>query len=117
MPTELDVLHGLTFQTAEMVAKLADLARESEQKVGRSDPIGRAAVQQLSTAVEELRVANEHLQGQIDQLTAAEKHVAAANAAVEEFSDVVPVATLWTDEAGHICRANEAAARLLNSTK
>src|SRR5947208_547973 len=100
-----------------MVAKLADLARQSEQKVGKSDPIGRAAVQQLSTAVEELRVANEHLQGQVDQLNAAESEVAAARTAVEEFADLVPVATLWTDEAGHIYRANDAATGLLNTTR
>jgi len=118
VPTEVDILHGLTFQTAEMVAKLADLARESQQKIGRAtDPLARAALQQLSTAVEELRMTNEHLQFQVDQLTDAEREVVSASAALEEFADAVPVATLWTDAAGQITRANEGAARLLNTTK
>jgi PAS domain-containing protein len=118
MPTELDVLHGLTFQTTEMVAKLADLARRSKRKGGRaSDPIARAALHQLSTALEELRVANEQLQVQVDQLTGAERAVVAARDAVEEFADVLPLATVWTGEAGQIWRINEPAARLLNATK
>src|SRR4051794_18370988 len=101
-----------------MVAKLADMARQSEQKSRRTaDPIGRAALQQLSTAVEELRVANEHLQVQVEQLNGAEREVVEAQAAVEEFAEAVPIATLWTDDAGHICRVNEAAADLLNTTK
>jgi PAS domain-containing protein len=116
--TEVNVLHGLTFQTAEMVARLADLARQSQQKIGRAtDPLARAALQQLSTAVEELRVTNEHLQVQVDQLTGAELEVVSACAAFEEFADAVPVATLWTDDAGQITRVNEGAARLLNTTK
>jgi PAS domain-containing protein len=116
--TEVDILHGLTFQTAEMVTKLADLARQSEGTGGRtSDPLARAALQQLSTAVEELRVTNEHLQAQVDQLIVAETEVESASAALEEFADAVPVATLWTDEAAQIIRVNEGAARLLNTTK
>jgi PAS domain-containing protein len=108
----------LTFQTADMVAKLAILARQSQEKVGKaSDPIARAALEQLSTAVEELRVANEQLQIHVDQLSAVEREVVGGRAAVEEFADAVPVATLWTDEAQQIWRVNEAAARFLNTTK
>jgi PAS domain-containing protein len=115
---QLEVIHRLTFETAKMSAKLAELGRRAQQDVGeRSDRFARAALQELSTAIEELHVANEQLQIQIEQLESATDDVVRAPAAIEAFADAAPIAVIWTNETGLIRRVNEEAARLFQATK
>ena len=74
----------------------------------------RPALKELSDSLEELQVANEQLQEQVDLLAEARVAVGGFQNRFSEFVDVVPVACLWTDNEGQILQANAAAATLLN---
>jgi len=110
----MSTLHSLTLKTATAVGRLADLQRRAEKHVDKPSPVTRAALAELSTALEELQVANEALQLQIDELGAARSQSQEAQQALDEFSNVMPLAVLWTDAAGVIEKGNEEASRLLN---
>ena len=92
------------------------LSRLQEQARLASVPpsVVRKSLEELSTALEELSVANEHLQNQITELTALRRNETALAERFAEFVDVLPVACVWTDDKGTIDEANAAAAELLN---
>jgi two-component system, OmpR family, sensor histidine kinase VicK len=107
-----DSIHTLTLQTATAMARLAELERSDETR-DESTPLSRAALQQLSTVLEELQVANEQLEMHLAELTAMQAESAVVENAPGELSDALPIAVLWTDHAGVIEKGNAAAARLL----
>ncbi|MFL6280773.1 MAG: hypothetical protein ACJ731_11725 [Vicinamibacterales bacterium] len=72
---------------------------------------------ELSTALEELQVANEALQTQVDELNSVRVNAEKAQRAMDEFAQAVPIAALWTDRAGVIDKGNDAASQLLNIGK
>jgi PAS domain-containing protein len=110
-------LHNLTLRTATAVGRLAELQRRAERAGEKSSPIAKSALQELGTALEDLQVANEAVQTQLDELTAIRLNVENMQQAMDEFAHVVPVATLWTDRAGLIEKGNEMASQLLNIGK
>ena len=77
----------------------------------------KPALRELSTALEELQVANEHLQTQVDELAAARWAAASVEKRLDEFANLVPVPCVWTDASGVIADGNEAACALLNISR
>jgi PAS domain-containing protein len=110
-------LHNLTLRTATAVGRLAELQRRADRLTEKVSPVARSALQELSTALEELRVANEALQTQVDELASIRVKVTAAEQALDEFANVTPLSVLWTDRSGVIEKGNEAASQLLNIGK
>jgi PAS domain-containing protein len=85
--------------------------------VDKPSPIAKSALAELSTALEELQVANEALQTQLDELNIIRANVESVQRANDEFAQALPIAVLWTDRAGVIEKGNDAASQLLNIGK
>src|SRR6478672_1893225 len=98
----MGTLHNLTLRTATAVGRLAELQRRAERIANKPSPITRSALLELSTALEELQVANEALQNQLDEMLLVREQSATAQRALDEFANVTPLAILWTDKAGII---------------
>jgi PAS domain-containing protein len=113
----LGTLHNLTLRTATAVGRLAELQRRAERVTDKPSPIAKSALAELSTALEELQVANEALQTQLDELNAIRTNIETVQRANDEFAQALPIAVLWTDRAGVIERGNDAASQLLNIGK
>jgi PAS domain-containing protein len=113
----MGTIHNLTLRTATAVGRLAELQRRAERVNERPSAVARSALQELSTALEELQVANEALEGQLSELNEMRRQAQDAGRAMDEFAHTLPVAALWTDHAGIIEKGNEAASQLLNIGK
>ena len=109
--------HNLTLRTATAVGRLADLQRRAERIAETRSPVTKAALVELSTALEELQVANEALDAQCDELNALRRETENAVNTIDEFAQAVPVAAVWTDRVGVIQKANHVASQLLNLGK
>jgi PAS domain-containing protein len=109
--------HNLTLRTATAVGRLAELQRRADRVANKPSPITRAALQELSKALEELQVANQALQNQLDEILAVREQAATAQRALDEFANVTPLAIIWTDKGGVIEKGNESASELLNIGK
>ena len=107
-------LHLLTVRTAAAIGRLSALQKRAEKMTGPGAPVIRPALKELSDSLEELQVANEQLQEQVDLLAEARTAVGVFEHRFAEFVDAVPVACVWTDGEGQILQANAAAASLLN---
>jgi len=107
-------LHLLTVRTAAAIGRLSALQKRAERLTGPGGPVIKPALKELSDSLEELQVANEQLQQQVDLLAEARTSVDALQNRYVEFVDAVPVACVWTDSEGQIVQANTAAASLLN---
>jgi PAS domain-containing protein len=83
----------------------------------KPSPIAKSALAELSTALEELQVANEALQSQLDELNAVRNNIETVQRANEEFAQAMPIAVLWTNRAGVVEKGNDAASQLLNIGK
>jgi PAS domain-containing protein len=113
----MDTLQTLTLKTATAMGRLADLERRAEGASEKGAPVIKPALRELATALEELQVANEHLQAQVDELAVLRWSAASVQQRLDEFADAVPTPCLWTDDAGVIADGNEAACSLLNISK
>jgi PAS domain S-box-containing protein len=107
-------LHLLTVRTAAAIGRLSALQKRAERLTGPGGPVIKPALKELSDSLEELQVANEQLQQQVDLLAEARTSVDGLQNRYMEFVDAVPVACVWTDSEGQIVQANTAAASLLN---
>src|SRR6185436_11736796 len=111
----MSTLHNLTLRTATAVGRLADLQRRAERPGTEPvSPIARAALKELSLALENLQVATEALQSQVDELNAANAKIANTHRMNEEFAQALPIAVLWTDREGVIEKGNDVASQVLN---
>lgn len=113
----MSTIHNLTLRTATAVGRLAELQRRAERISENRSPVIKSALAELSTALEELQVANEALQGQVDELNALRMSAEDALNTVDEFAQALPIAALWTDSGGVIDKGNDAASQLLNVGK
>ena len=113
----MSTLHDLTLRTATAVGRLAELQRRAERMTETRSTITKTALTELSTALEELHVANEALQDQLEQLKALRLSAQNAVSAADEVEHALPIAAVWTDRAGVIDKANDAACQLLNVGK
>jgi len=109
----MSTLHNLTLRTATAVGRLADLQRRAERP-GNGSVIAKAALKELSSALEDLQVANEALQTQLDELNAVHTKIANVQQTNEEFAQALPIAVLWTDREGVIEKGNDVASQVLN---
>lgn len=107
-------LHLLTVRTAAAIGRLSALQKRAERLTGPGGPVIKPALKELSDSLEELQVANEQLQQQVDLLAEARITVDSVQNRFVEFVDAIPVACVWTDSEGQIVQANSAAASLLN---
>ena len=107
-------LHLLTVRTAAAIGRFSALQKRAERINGPAAPIIKPALKELSDSLEELQVANEQLQQQVDMLAEARVTVDVLQNRLTEFVDVIPVACVWTDAEGQILQANTAGASLLN---
>ena len=110
----MGTLHNLTLRTATAVGRLAELQRRAERLVEKPSALAKSALAELSTALEELQVANEALQTQVDELSAVHINIDNAQRAMDEFAQAMPMAVLWTDQAGVIVKGNDSASALFN---
>src|SRR5690349_20921874 len=108
----MSTLYNLTLQTAAAVGRLADLQRRAASFTKNSTTITNTALGELSGALEELQVANEALQRQVDELNALRLSNEHATTLLDEFSHALPVAAVWTDYVSDIEKGNDAACRL-----
>jgi PAS domain-containing protein len=113
----MGTLHNLTLRTATAVGRLAELQRRADRINDKPSPLAKSAIQELSTALEELQVANEALQNQVEEISGIRQQLSVAQTALDEFANVTPLAILWTDHAGVIETGNESASELLNIGK
>lgn len=113
----MGTLHNLTLRTATAVGRLAELQRRAERLVEKPSALAKSALAELSTALEELQVANETLQTQVDELNSVHVNIDNAQRAMDEFAQAMPMAVLWTDQAGVIAKGNDSASALLNIGK
>jgi PAS domain S-box-containing protein len=104
----------LTVRTNAALGRLASLQKRAARATEATAPVIRPALKELSDALEELRVANEQLQRQVDELLDSREQT---QTAVERYRELVacfPAAALWTDQRGQIQQTNPAAASLFN---
>jgi PAS domain-containing protein len=113
----MDTLQILTLKTATAIGRLADLQRRADHAPGKAAPVIKPALRELTGALEELQVANEHLQTQVDELAALRWGALELQRRLDEFTDALPTACVWTDVAGVISDGNDAACVLLNISK
>jgi PAS domain-containing protein len=113
----MDTIQILTLRTSTALGKLADLQRRADGATEKMAPVIKPALKELTGALEELQVANEHLQSQVDELASARWKVSTAEQRLEEFANAVPVPCVWTDAAGVIDDGNAAACALLNISR
>jgi PAS domain-containing protein len=113
----MDTLQILTLKTATAIGRLADLQRRADRAREKGGPVIKPALRELTGALEELQVANEHLQIQMDELAALRWTALDIQRRLDEFADAVPTACVWTDVAGVIADGNDAACTLLNISK
>ena len=110
----MNELHSLTGRTTAALGRLAELQRRAERGNSNAGTVVRSALKELSFVLEELRVANEHLEEHVQQLGALRLRRDAVAAQLTEIVNVLPVACIWTNSGGVIDEANQAAATLLN---
>jgi PAS domain-containing protein len=108
------MLQSLTLRTTAALGRLADLQRRAERTAQSSAGLIKPTLRELGSALEELQVANETLQAQVDELSSARHALLAGQRLFEELQDAIPMACVWTDTAATIQHANLRAAALLN---
>src|SRR3954462_9305122 len=113
----MDTLQILTLKTATAMGRLADLQRRAHHALDKAAPVIKPALRELTGALEELQVANEHLQTQMVELSALRWSALALQRRLDEFADAVPTACVWTDVAALIADGNDAPCTLFNISK
>ena len=109
----MTTLHMLTVRTNAALGRLASLQKRAE-KAAATSPVVRVALRELSDALDQLQMVNEHLHEQVDQTTNLKSRMQEELTRTREFIDALPVSCIWTTEDGTILEANPAAADLLN---
>ena len=110
----MTTIQMLTVRTNAALGRLAALQRRAEKVAGASPSVIRPALKELNDALEELKVANEQLQSQVEMIAIAEARAFDAEARLDEVVSWLPCACIWTNPAGEVIEANPAAATLLN---
>jgi PAS domain-containing protein len=109
----MNTIESLTVRTNAARGRLTELERRMENSTA-AGPGVKPALKELSSALEELLVANEQLSLHVSELSATRHESAVLTARQDEFVNLLPLACIWTDERGTVEDANEATAALLN---
>ncbi len=105
-------VENLTLRTTKALGRLASLQRRADTTAAPG--IVRDALEELSTALEELRVANENLVEQASEIAAARQRNEQGRRDFQALFDAMPTPCVFTDSTGRIVDANPPASRLLN---
>jgi PAS domain S-box-containing protein len=103
---------GLTGQIRAASDRLLALLYQAEAGPGAAPGLLRQALQETSTSLEELRVAEEELVAQSDQLELYRQELEDQRRRYLDLFDFAPDAYVVTDAFGKILEANQAAGRL-----
>lgn len=109
----MNTIENLAVRTNAARGRLTELERRMEQNTAAGSVV-KPALKELSTAIEELQVANEQLAQYVTELAATRHEAALLSARRDEFNNLLPLACIWTDQRGTVEEANEATAALLN---
>jgi hypothetical protein len=88
--------------TAVALGRLAELQRQAEESAWKRSPLTVATLPEVSTALQELQVVNEHLQMQLEEFAAIREESSEAETSRDRVAELLPIAVLWTDSAGVI---------------
>lgn len=110
----MNTLQMLALRRNTALGRLATLEKRAERLAAPAATVMKSALSELSASLEEVQVATEQLQSQMDELGTIRHDLEGLRRRLREFTDVVPVACVWTNGAGEIEEANAAAAELLN---
>ena len=110
----MDMRESLTVRTVTALQRLADLEERGKMLSGPRAGVLKTALQELERALEELRVASEHLNTMVDEMAEARSVVKKIEAEFDEFRNLVPVGCVTTDTQGYIVDANTMAGDILN---
>jgi PAS domain-containing protein len=105
-------VHRLTLRTAVALGRLAELQRQADATVEKRSSLTVATLQEVSTALQELQVVNEHLEMQLEEFAAIRMESTEAETSRDRLAELLPIAVLWTDSAGVIEKTNEGASEL-----
>jgi PAS domain S-box-containing protein len=100
-------------QIAAMQKRLAHLAVQLDRADTDAEQVGKEALADLATALEELFVAGEELTTQTEAIIGGQVKTEMERRYFESLFDQGPAACLITDAAGQVTSANQPAARLI----
>jgi len=106
-------LDNLTLRTTTALGRLASLQRRAD-KMSTSPSLLRDALEELNTALEELRVANETMMDQASEMIPARNRSDDSRRELEAIFSAMPTPCVITGGDGTIVEANPAASALLN---
>jgi PAS domain-containing protein len=106
-------LDNLTLRTTTALGRLASLQRRADKNAAPPSLV-RDALEELNTALEELRAANEALADHASQMAEARERDQSARRELHAVLSALPLACVFTDNTGQILDANPQASRLLN---
>jgi PAS domain S-box-containing protein len=101
-------------QVAGAALRVAHLRQRAVTPATEHNPIIEEALQELDTAHEELRVAEEQLHAQVDAMQTVQSALARERQRYRDLFEAAPEAYLVTDARGHVRDANRRAAALFN---
>ena len=106
-------IDNLTLRTTNALGRLASLQRRAD-KTGPPAGLVRDALEELNSALEELRVANEALSDQAAEVLRARDNGDESKRDLERLFATLPIPCLFTESDGRILDANPQASQLLN---
>jgi PAS domain S-box-containing protein len=101
-------------QVAGAALRVAHLRQRAVTQPTENNPIIQEALQELDTAHEELRVAEEQLHAQVDAMQNVQTALVRERQRYRDLFEAAPEAYLVTDARGHVRDANRRAAALFN---
>ena len=110
----MTTLQNLTLRRNAALSRLTALQRRAERVSAPGAGVIGSALNELTAALEEVQVATEQLEQQIEELATAKIEARTGRDQMNELIEVLPVACVWTTADGEIDRANGAAAEMLN---
>jgi PAS domain-containing protein len=113
----MTTLQMLTVRTNAALGRLVSLQKRAERITAPANGVVRPALKELTDALDELQVANEQLEAQVVELSAAKAVAGVTARRFDELLDVMPFSCVWTDGTGEIVEANVAAAALFNVSR
>ena len=106
-------IDNLTLRTTNALGRLASLQRRAD-KAAPPPALVRDALEELNSALEELRVANEALTEQATEVLRARDVGNESKRDLERLFSALPIPCLFTERDGRILDANPEASKLLN---
>lgn len=113
----MSTLQSLALRRNAALGKLRSLQLRAERLSSPESSLVTTALAELESSLEEMLVATEHIQRQLDELAGARREADVSHRRFAEFEEILPLPCLWTTPEGDIAEANPAAADLLNVSR